>query len=159
MAGRYQAVSRYPREIKSRRRFPLSRRSVVIVSGVYSRSVLRISLLLLIILTAGCSLPLKKTGFVDDQASASPGSKSYLGPRPPVDIAQPGDKTIIIYNHGTTRPQLKEDCDSSWNRVPDSLLALQNEEVSCSSSSLISQLLFSSSLFSWSPSRWRLLLL
>jgi pimeloyl-ACP methyl ester carboxylesterase len=56
-------------------------------------------------------------------------ARSYSGARPPIRISEPRDKIVIVYNHGTRRPQLIEDCDASWNQVPLSLLAIQSEKV------------------------------
>ena len=39
-------------------------------------------------------------------------------------VAQ-GSPAIIIYSHGTVRPQKAEDCNADYNRVPDSLTRLE----------------------------------
>ncbi|MEM9603117.1 MAG: alpha/beta hydrolase [Pseudomonadota bacterium] len=67
------------------------------------------------------------TGFYADTAVAQPKSRNYLRDRPPIWIEAPASKTVIIYSHGTTRPQRREDCGAFWNRVPPSLLSVQSE--------------------------------
>ena len=37
------------------------------------------------------------------------------------------DTIVVIYNHGTRNPRKKERCQSSYNRVPDSLTELTND--------------------------------
>lgn len=90
---------------------------------------LKTGALLVTVLLAGCALPLSHTGFLVKAPDAAPAAKSYLGPRPPLRIDNPRDKFVIVYSHGTTRPQKPEDCDAMWNRVPRPLLAMQSEKL------------------------------
>jgi len=64
------------------------------------------------------------TGFVGIAAGVAPVSRSYRGTPPPIAIAEPEAKTIIVYTHGITRPQVREDCSRWYNRVPKSVIAL-----------------------------------
>jgi pimeloyl-ACP methyl ester carboxylesterase len=65
------------------------------------------------------------SGFLDANSAALPVSNSYTGARPPVQISSnPRDRKVIVYSHGTSRPQQREDCSKSYNRVPDTLTAL-----------------------------------
>ena len=41
------------------------------------------------------------------------------------DIETPSEAIVVVYSHGTKRPQVREDCDADYNRVPDSLTGLQ----------------------------------
>ncbi|MEM7377159.1 MAG: alpha/beta hydrolase-fold protein [Pseudomonadota bacterium] len=68
-----------------------------------------------------------ETGFYADTSVAQPKTRNYLRERPPIWVDSPAEKTVIIYSHGTTRPQRTEDCGAFWNRVPPSLLSVQSE--------------------------------
>lgn len=43
----------------------------------------------------------------------------------PDAIDRPGSAVVVIYNHGTERPQRREDCDAFHNSVPPSLRRLR----------------------------------
>ncbi|MGB1360604.1 MAG: hypothetical protein ACPG8V_00645 [Alphaproteobacteria bacterium] len=45
-----------------------------------------------------------------------------------VIIPNASDKTIIIYNHGTTDSWLKENCDANFNQMPARYKKLQNKD-------------------------------
>ncbi len=83
----------------------------------------------LALVIAGCAIPSNRTGFVIERPDAGPAARSYSGARAPIRISEPRDKIVIVYNHGTARPQQIEDCDTSWNQVPRSLLAIQSGKV------------------------------
>ena len=63
------------------------------------------------------------TGFWGD-TGASPQSGAYDGTMPPVKIDSPATATVIVYMHGTTRPQRRENCETSYNVPPKSLATL-----------------------------------
>jgi pimeloyl-ACP methyl ester carboxylesterase len=63
------------------------------------------------------------TGFWGD-TGASPKSGAYDGTMPPLQIDSPATATVIIYIHGTTRPQRRENCEKSYNVPPKSLTTL-----------------------------------
>ncbi|MGK0291209.1 MAG: hypothetical protein ACI86H_002676 [bacterium] len=69
------------------------------------------------------------TGFLSKswEVIATPIAKSYSGRRPSIHIKNPKNKIIIIYSHGTTRPQKIEDCSHWGNQVPQSILAIQGD--------------------------------
>jgi pimeloyl-ACP methyl ester carboxylesterase len=90
---------------------------------------MKISSVWLALVIAGSAIASNRTGFVVERQDVGPAANSYSGPRGPIRISEPGDKILIVYSHGTTRPQQIEDCDASWNQVPRSLLAIQSEKV------------------------------
>ena len=44
---------------------------------------------------------------------------------PKINLDNGNNLTIIIYSHGTTRPQKKENCTKSYNKIPQSLKILK----------------------------------
>ena len=83
----------------------------------------------LALLLAACTGPSDQTGFLVERPGIGPIARSYSGARPPIRMSAPHDRIVIIYNHGTQRPQHVEDCGAPWNQVPRSLLALQSERL------------------------------
>ncbi|ANK81205.1 MAG: hypothetical protein TEF_10665 [Rhizobiales bacterium NRL2] len=47
----------------------------------------------------------------------------------PDAIDRPGSAIVVIYNHGTERPQRREDCDAFHNSVPPSLRGLRMQRL------------------------------
>jgi len=58
----------------------------------------------------------------------APISEKYKGMTPEITLNNGSDLTIIIYSHGTTSPQKKEDCTKSYNQIPKSLKILKDNE-------------------------------
>jgi hypothetical protein len=54
----------------------------------------------------------------------TPISQKYKGKMPDINLDNGGDLTIIIYSHGTTRPQREENCTKKYNQIPNSLRVL-----------------------------------
>ena len=54
----------------------------------------------------------------------APISEKYKGKTPEINLNNGNDLTIIIFSHGTTRPQKKEKCTKSYNKIPKSLRIL-----------------------------------
>ena len=54
----------------------------------------------------------------------TPISEKYKGKTPKINLDNGSDLTIIIYSHGTSRPQKKENCTKSYNQIPQSLKIL-----------------------------------
>ncbi len=75
---------------------------------------------------SGCAVTGQHTGFLPESVGANPISLSYDAERPQIDIDDPAQATVIIYSHGTTRPQRQERCDRWWNRVPSALLNVES---------------------------------
>lgn len=73
------------------------------------------------------TLALDYTGFVSDRQGVEPVARSYRGAVPPIRITEAARKTILIYSHGTTRPQRREDCSTWYNRAPKTLRALEDD--------------------------------
>ena len=65
--------------------------------------------------------------FVDSQNKNNliPISQKYKGDTPEINLNNGNDLTIIIYSHGTDRPQKKENCTKSYNQIPKSLTILK----------------------------------
>lgn len=63
------------------------------------------------------------TGFWGD-TGARPQSGGYHGTMPSMKIDSPATATVIVYMHGTTRPQRQENCEKSYNVPPKSLTTL-----------------------------------
>ena len=57
-----------------------------------------------------------------------PISQKYKSETPKINLDNGSDLTIIIYSHGTTRPQKKENCTKSYNQIPKSLKVLTKAE-------------------------------
>ena len=57
-----------------------------------------------------------------------PISQKYKGKTPKINLDNGSDLTIVIYSHGTTRPQKKENCTKSYNQIPKSLKILTKAE-------------------------------
>ena len=57
--------------------------------------------------------------------NVTPLSEKYEGKTPKINLDNGSDLTIIIYSHGTTRPQKKENCTKSYNKIPSSLHILK----------------------------------
>jgi len=54
-----------------------------------------------------------------------PISQKYKSETPKINLKNGSDLTIIIYSHGTSRPQKKENCTKSYNKIPQSLKILK----------------------------------
>ena len=67
------------------------------------------------------------TGFISDRSGVEPVARSYRGAVPAMRITGASRKTILVYSHGTTRPQRREDCSKWYNRVPETLSALEDD--------------------------------
>ena len=67
------------------------------------------------------------TGFISKRPGVEPVARSYWGSAPPIRIAGAARKTVVVYSHGTTRPQRREDCSKWYNRVPKTLRALEDD--------------------------------
>lgn len=72
-----------------------------------------ITILLLLNLLVGCA-----------SNSSSVNDKSLIQLK-----ARAADTIVVVYNHGTRNPRKKERCQSSYNRVPDSLAELANDRL------------------------------
>ena len=81
-----------------------------------------------VIILSGCTAS-NYTGFWGTSLNASPKAKGYPKERPPIELKNPEERIIVIYNHGTTNPRSIENCGTRWNKVPQSLLAIQNEKI------------------------------
>ena len=57
--------------------------------------------------------------------NVTPLSEKYEGKTPKINLDNGSDLTIIIYSHGTSRPQKKENCTKSYNKIPRSLKILK----------------------------------
>lgn len=65
------------------------------------------------------------TGFATASTDAQPTVGSYEGQVPPIRLRDADAATVVVYSHGTVRPQVRESCGRWFNAVPDSLLALE----------------------------------
>mgnify|MGYP001163959844 FL=1 len=87
--------------------------------------------ILIIILLIICNNAFSKnySGFVVDKDNnvnnLKPISKSYKGKTPDINLNNASELTIIIFSHGTTRPQKRENCKKKYNAIPKSLLVLK----------------------------------
>ncbi len=75
----------------------------------------------------GCVGTTNYTGFLDGSRGVTPIAKKYEGNTPAISIEHPEDTVVIVYSHGTFRPQRYEDCSKRWNQVPSSILELQDK--------------------------------
>lgn len=96
-------------------------------------SVTNLVLLLFLIfslLLSGCYKS-NHTGFLPGSYGCAPISETYHdeSTMPELSLEDPSERVIIIYNHGTTDPAEVEDCGKCSNRVPDSLKAVQGENL------------------------------
>ena len=68
--------------------------------------------------------------FVDSQNKNNliPISQKYKGDTPKINLYNGNNLTIIIYSHGTDRPQKKENCTKSYNQIPKSLKILKKAD-------------------------------
>lgn len=58
-------------------------------------------------------------------ACSATGNSSGNGPQAGLpDIADPQSAVVVIYSHGTTRPQVVENCGARYNQPPDTLTDL-----------------------------------
>ena len=68
------------------------------------------------------------TGFVinknANKYNLQPISKSYKGKTPKISLNNGENLKIILYSHGTTRPQKREKCVKKINKIPKSLFSL-----------------------------------
>jgi predicted esterase len=55
----------------------------------------------------------------------APISRTYKGKTPNISLINGTDLKIIIYSHGTTRPQKREKCSKWFNSIPETLLVLK----------------------------------
>jgi len=80
---------------------------------------------------AACSTPHvgAHTGFVGDRAGLAPKAGQQAVKDPQFKIPNAGKAIVVIYNHGTARPQVRENCGAYFNRVPETLLALRKDGV------------------------------
>jgi len=61
-----------------------------------------------------------------NEYNLSPISEKYDGHQTPkISLDNGEDLTIIIFSHGTTRPQRRENCTKSYNKIPTSLSILK----------------------------------
>ena len=87
--------------------------------------------ILIILLLIICNNAFSKnySGFVINKDlnvnNLAPISKSYKGKTPDITLNNGNDLTIILYSHGTTRPQKREKCSKKFNAIPNSLLILK----------------------------------
>ena len=79
----------------------------------------------LCVAVAGCVAGSNRTGFVTANIGAQPTANAYEGQMPPIRLRNAGVATVVVYSHGTERPQIVEDCGRWLNAVPESLLALE----------------------------------
>lgn len=84
---------------------------------------------LLVTAICGCAVPSNYSGFYENRTTAAPTIRNYRGDRPPVEIDNAEQRVILIYSHGTTNSSKREHCGAFWNRIPNSILALQREDV------------------------------
>lgn len=106
----------------------------------------RICWFLLLPAVAGCSMPTigPHSGFVAARTDLRPialnrgalkqgalkqGALKKAPPESRFVIPDAGRQTVVIYNHGTTRPQRRENCAAYFNRPPDTLLALRTDGI------------------------------
>ena len=72
------------------------------------------------------------TGFVinknANKYNLQPISKSYKGKTPKISLNNGENLKIILYSHGTTRPQKREKCGKKFNKIPKSLFSLNKNE-------------------------------
>ena len=72
------------------------------------------------------------SGFVieneNNKFNLQPISKFYKGKTPKITLKNGGNIKIIIFSHGTTRPQKKEKCKKKYNAIPSSLLSLNKNK-------------------------------
>ena len=84
--------------------------------------------ILIYFLFISCSYSKNLSGFVIDNEknkfNLQPISKSYKGKTPDISLNNSEHIKIIIFSHGTTRPQKKEKCKRKYNAIPNSLLSL-----------------------------------
>lgn len=80
---------------------------------------------------AACSTPdlAAHTGFVTERSDLKPLAKAAVRTEPRFAIPDAGKRIVVIYNHGTSRPQVRENCAAYFNRVPDTLLALRKDNI------------------------------
>ena len=79
----------------------------------------------LCVAVAGCASGSNSTGFVTASIGAQPTAKAYEDQMPPIRLRNATAATVVVYSHGTVRPQIIEDCGRWFNAVPDSVLALE----------------------------------
>lgn len=81
------------------------------------------------VMLAGCSMPKldAHSGFLTDRADVTPKAVKVVQNEPRYRVPDSANAIVIIYNHGTKRPQVRENCAAYFNRVPDTLLALRNK--------------------------------
>ena len=84
--------------------------------------------ILIYFLFISCSYSKNLSGFVIDNEknkfNLQPISKSYKGKTPDISLNNSENIKIVIFSHGTTRPQKKEKCKKKYNAIPNSLLSL-----------------------------------
>ena len=89
-------------------------------------------IILISILFAPNSYSKNLSGFVieneNNKFNLQPISKSYKGKTPNITLKNGENIKIIIFSHGTTRPQKKENCKKKYNAIPSSLLSLNKNE-------------------------------
>lgn len=83
---------------------------------------LRVVAFLWVAFVAGHAAAEGVSGFLPGTKGATPLQGTYQGATPPIAIADPKGKVVVVYSHGTRRPQHVEDCSKSSNRVPRSLM-------------------------------------
>ncbi|WNJ98830.1 alpha/beta hydrolase [Thalassospiraceae bacterium LMO-JJ14] len=86
------------------------------------------STILLCAVLAGCVTTSPRTGFVTATPLAQPTAGRHEGEMPPIAVKNPASAVVIVYSHGTRRPQYKEDCSRWGNSVPDSVLSLEQND-------------------------------
>ena len=60
----------------------------------------------------------------DNPHNLEPISEKYKGKTPKINLDNGDDLKIIIFSHGTGRPQKREDCTKKYNQIPKSLAFL-----------------------------------
>lgn len=79
----------------------------------------------LTLLFLGACVAKGPTGFVTPDAGALPVADGYEGARPAVSVADAAERKVVVYSHGTKRPQRREDCSRTYNKPPGTIMALE----------------------------------
>lgn len=79
--------------------------------------------------SSGSNEPTGITGFLAGTQGATPISHGYTHNRPTIEIENADNTVVLIYNHGTARPQQQEDCEVPGNQVPSSLKQSSDDQV------------------------------
>ena len=86
-------------------------------------------LIIFLLITTNNAFSKNYSGFIINKDlnpnNLKPISKSYKGKTPDINLDNGSNLTIILYSHGTTRPQKREKCSRKYNKIPSSLLVLK----------------------------------